>query len=330
MKFFMMTIAALLAASAARAETTELRVAKQYGLGYLQMMLMEDQHLIEAQAKAAGLGDLKVTWATFRSSDVMNDALISGSIDFVCLGPAGLATIWAKTRGNIDVRGVSAMNAQPNFLNTRKPEITSIRDFTDKDRIALPAVKVAMQALALEMAAATAFGPGNYAKLDPLTVSMAHPDGMAALLSGGGEITAHYTSAPYQYIELKRPGIHKVLDSYEAMGGPYSFNVIAATAKFRAANPKIYAAFLAALQAATDQINADKPKAAAAYLRIANDKSPLEDMVAIVNDPAIEFTLVPKRLMAIADFMHQVGTIKVRPGSWKDLFFDEAQALPGS
>jgi NitT/TauT family transport system substrate-binding protein len=314
----------------ARAEVSELRVAKQYGLGYLQMMMMEDQGLIEKHAKAAGLGDVKVTWATFRSSDVMNDAVISGTVEFVCLGPAGLATIWAKTRGNIDVRGVAAMNAQPNFLNARKPELKAITDFTDNDRIALPAVKVAFQALALQMAAAKQWGTANYAKLDHLTVSMAHPDGMAALLSGGGEITAHYTSAPFQYKEVAAPGIHKVLDSYEVMGGPYSFNVIAATAKFRAANPKIYAAFLAALQDATDQINKDKPAAAAAYLRIAKDKSPVSEILAMLNDPQIEFTLVPKRLMKVTDFMHETGTIKVKPASWKDLFFDNAHDLPGS
>jgi NitT/TauT family transport system substrate-binding protein len=148
----------------ARAEVSELRVAKQYGLGYLQMMMMEDQKLIEKHAKAAGLGDITVTWATFRSSDVMNDAVISGTVEFVCLGPAGLATIWAKTRGNnIDVRGVAAMNAQPNFLNARKPELKAITDFTDKDRIALPAVKVAFQALALQMAAAKQWGTANFA-----------------------------------------------------------------------------------------------------------------------------------------------------------------------
>jgi NitT/TauT family transport system substrate-binding protein len=67
------------------AEQSELRIAKQYGLAYMQMMVMEDQKIIEKNAKAAGLGDLKVTWATFRSSDVMNDALLSGSVDFVCL-----------------------------------------------------------------------------------------------------------------------------------------------------------------------------------------------------------------------------------------------------
>ena len=36
----------------ALAEPTEIRIAKQYGLGYLQMMVMEDQKMVEKQAKA--------------------------------------------------------------------------------------------------------------------------------------------------------------------------------------------------------------------------------------------------------------------------------------
>ena len=35
----------------AHAEQSELRIAKQYGLGYLQMMVMEDQKIIEKNAK---------------------------------------------------------------------------------------------------------------------------------------------------------------------------------------------------------------------------------------------------------------------------------------
>src|SRR5450432_1795053 len=97
------------APSAARAEQSELRIAKKYGVGYLTLMLMEDRGLVEKQAAAAGLGDVKVTWSTFRSSDTMNDALLSGSVDCVWLGVSGLATIWAKTRGNADVRAVSGL-----------------------------------------------------------------------------------------------------------------------------------------------------------------------------------------------------------------------------
>src|SRR5262245_32758427 len=226
------------AAITAQAEQSELRIAKQYGLGYLQMMVMEDQKIIEKNAKAAGLGDVKVTWATFRSSDVMNDALLSGNVDFVCLGIPGIATIWAKTKGGLDVKAASGFNFLPLQLNTRNPDIKSIRDLTDKNKIALPAVKVSMQAILLQMAAAQPFGEANYTKLDGLTVSMAHPDAMAAFLSGAGEIDNHFTSPPFIQKELERPGIRKVLNSVDVLGGPISFNVVAATSKFHNDNPK--------------------------------------------------------------------------------------------
>ena len=70
----------------AHAESDTLRIAKQYGLGYMQLIVMEERKLVEKHARAAGLGDVKVEWNTFRSSDVMNDALISGNLDFASLG----------------------------------------------------------------------------------------------------------------------------------------------------------------------------------------------------------------------------------------------------
>ena len=70
---------AILVSGGARAEVSELAVAQQYGIGYLSLMMMEDQRLIEKYAKLAGL-DVKVTWARFAGGNVMNDALISGSL----------------------------------------------------------------------------------------------------------------------------------------------------------------------------------------------------------------------------------------------------------
>jgi NitT/TauT family transport system substrate-binding protein len=322
-------IAVALLARPAQAETGELRIAKQYGLGYLQLMIMEDQKLIEEHGVKAGMPGLKASWATFRSSDVMNDALISSTIDIVCLGVPGIATIWAKTRGNMDVKAVSGLNAIPLFLNTRDPRIQSIRDLTDKDRIALPAVKVSMQAIFLQMAAAKEFGEANFAKLDPLTVSMAHPDAMAAFLSGAGEVNNHFTSAPFQYKELQRPGVRRLLSSTEILGGKISFNLIAATSKFHQANPKVYGVFLAALEDATQRINRDKRWAAEQYLRIANDRSPVEELLAMMNDPEIEFTTRPFGASKMLDFMHRTGSIKVKPENWKAMSFPNLHQYEG-
>lgn len=266
--------AALMLAGPAQAEANRVRAAKQYGIGYLQLMVMEDQKLVEKQAAATGLGEVTVEWATFRSSDVMNDALISGSLDFVCLGIPGLATIWSKTRGNYDVRAAAGLNALPLFLNVRDPAIKSVRDFKEGQRIAVPAVKVSMQALLLQMAAAQAFGETEYQRLDPLTTSLAHPDATGMMLGGGTEIVANFSSYPFQARQLKQPGIRTITTSVDILGGPSSFNVIAATGRFRRENPKLYGAFLAALDEATDMINKDKSAAADIYLRLTKERTP--------------------------------------------------------
>ena len=170
--------------------------------------------------------------------------------------------MWDKTRGGMNVRGVVAMNRQPAYLTTRNPNIKSLRDFTDNDRIALPAVKVSVQAIMLQMIAEKTFGAGKHDVLDRLTVGISHPDGTAAMLSGKLEITAHFTSAPFQYQQLENPAIHKVLSSYDATDGPNTFAVIATVARWREANPKLYRATYQAILEANDFI-AKHPREAA-------------------------------------------------------------------
>lgn len=309
---------------AARAEAGELRIAKQFGLGYLQFFVMEELKLVEKQAAAAGLGEVKVSFAQFRSSDVMNDALLSGSVDFVCLGIPGIATIWSRTRANVDVRAASGFNSLPLFLLTRNPAVKSVRDLGEKDRIALPAVKVSMQAILLQMVAAKEFGEAQVGRFDPLTISMAHPDATAAMLGGAAEITASFSSPPFQYRQMKDPNVRKLLSSNDVVGGRMSFNVVAATGKFRDANPKLYRAFLAALNEATAIVNRDKRAAAELYLKAANDRTPIDEIMAIMNDPEVEFTTRPLNIQPMLDFIVKTGTLRAKPDKWQDLFFPEA------
>ncbi|NDP41453.1 MAG: ABC transporter substrate-binding protein [Aromatoleum sp.] len=319
----------MLTAMAAGAELGEIKVAQQYGISYLPLMIMEDQKLIEKHAKTAGL-DITVGWAKFAGGNVMNDALLSNSLQFASGGVGPLVTLWARTKGNLDVKAVSAMNSMPLYLNTRNPNVKSIRDFTDKDRIALPAVKVSIQAVTLQMAAEKAYGEGQQNRLDPLTVSMSHPDAQTALLSGASEIDAHFSSPPFQYQQLEKPGIHTVLNSYDVLGGPATFNLVWTTSKFRAENPKIYDAFVKALDEATAIINRDKKAAAETYLRLSRDKDTVSAILAMLNDPAIVYTTTPQNVTKYVDFMLKIGSIKVKPDSWKDLFFPNVHTLPGS
>ena len=316
-------------AALARAEMSEIKVAQQYGISYLPLMVMEEGKLIEKHAKAAGV-DVTVSWAKFAGGNVMNDALLSNSLQFASGGVGPFVTLWARTRGNLEVRAVAAINSMPLYLNTRNANVRTVRDFTDKDKIALPAVKISIQAITLQMAAEKAFGEGQQNKLDALTVSLAHPDAQTALLSERSEITAHFGSPPFQYQQLRNPAVHTVLNSYDVLGGPATFNVVWTTSKFRVENPKLYDAFVKALDEATAMINSDKKWAAEAYLRISKDKDTLQEIQAMLDDPAIVYTTTPQNVMKYVDFMAKTGLIKVRPDSWKDLFFPNAQSLPGS
>ena len=315
----------------AHAEASALRVAKQFGSAYMQFFIMQDQKMIEKHAKAAGLGDVTVDWATFRSSDVMNDALISGSVDFVCLGIPGLITVWSKTKGTpIEVRGATGFNVSPLMLLVRDPAIKSLKDFHEGQKIALPAIKVSMQAIILQMEAAKEFGIDKFNALDPLTISMAHPDATAAMLGGGAsEIVANFSSSPFQYRQLKNPNIHRLLTSTDLFTGGLSFNVIAATSKFRNDNPKLYGVFLAALKEATDFINADKRRAAEIYLKASGDKMPVGDLTDILNDPAIRYTTALEGIGPFVDFMAKTGTLKAPPADWRNMFYPEALASGG-
>jgi NitT/TauT family transport system substrate-binding protein len=318
-----------LAIAPAHAEMAEIKVAQQYGISYLPLMIMEDQKLIEKHAKAAGV-DVRVEWAKFGGGNAMNDALLSNSLQFASGGVGPLITLWSRTKGNLDVKAVGALNSMPLLLNTRNPAVQSIKDFTDKDRIALPAVKISIQAVTLQMAAEKAFGPGQQNRLDAITVGMAHPDAQAALLSGASEIDAHFSSPPFQYQQLAKPSIHTVLNSFDVLGGPATFNVVWTTTKFKNENPKIYDAFVKALDEATASINGDRKAAAEAYLRLSKDKDAVGEILKMLNDPAIVYTQTPQNIMKYADFMAKTGAIKVKPETWRDLFFDNMHGAPGS
>jgi NitT/TauT family transport system substrate-binding protein len=159
---------------------------------------------------------------------------------------------------------------------------------------------------------------------------MSHPDGQAALLSGTSEVDAHFSSPPFQYQQLEKPGIHTVLNSYEVLGGPATFNLVWTTTRFRDANPKVYAAFTKALDESIAMINKDKKWAAEAYLRISKDKDSVENIMKMLDDPQVKYTTTPENVMKYADFMQKIGSIKAKPASWKDMFFPNVHNLPGS
>ena len=316
-------------ATAPRAELSEITIAQQFGVAFLPLMLMERDQLVEKHAKALGV-EVKTNWLKVAGPSVINDGMLSGNVHFGAVGAPSLAILWSRTKTNVGVKGVAAMTSYPLYFVTRNPELKSLKDLSQKDKIAVPSVKISTQALMLQMAALDLFGQANYQKFDELTVSLAHPDAMVALMNNTGGVNAHFATSPFYEQEMKIPGARVLTTSYDILGGRASALVIITTTKFHDANPKLYKAFLAAEKEAIDAINKDKKKAARDYLDIAQDKkSTLEEIFGVINDKDYAFTLSPEKVFKTALFMGKVGTIKDPPAKWQDLFFPDIHDLPG-
>ncbi|MBS0244730.1 MAG: ABC transporter substrate-binding protein, partial [Proteobacteria bacterium] len=219
-------VLASLAAPFARAETSEVRFAQLYSLTYLPAYIVYEEKLIEKHAARLGLAPPKVTANKMSSGPGANDALLSGNVDIAMGGLTVLLTLWDKTQGSLKVRGISALCDSPIYLMTVDPRIKSIRDFGDTDRIAVSNVKVTMQALTLDLAAAREWGWEQRFKLDPLTVAMSHPTAVAALRSGKLEVKNYAAILPYNYEVLAGGNARQLLSSFDVLGGEHTLNAI--------------------------------------------------------------------------------------------------------
>ena len=312
----------------ALAETSELRITKQPSIIYLPLVIMEQNKLVEKYAQAAGQGDLRTTWVTFNSGGAATDALLSGSVDLVTSGVSNLLLLWARTNGQ--VMGLTSVGGLPMLLVTRDPNVKTLKDFTDKDKIAVPTVKVSSQAMVLKMALEKLYGEAGRDKLDPMTVQLGHPDAMIAVIGGSSEVNSHFSAPPYQSTELKTAGVHLVLDSSTVFGGPASNAVVFGTKKFYDANPKTIAAFMAALDEANKLIANDPRAAAKIYLDATKEKYSVDEIVEMIKAPNVVYSATPNATMVFADFMFKMGMIKTRPASWKEFFFPIVHGLPGT
>lgn len=322
-------IVTLLAVLPAHAEG-KIRVAEQYGVVFLLLNVAQDQKLIEKAGKRRDV-DIQVDWVKLSGGPAVNDALLSGSIDIAGGGIGPLLTIWDRTQGRQNVKGVASFGNFPYYLVSNNPNVKTIADITEKDRIALPAVGVSVQARILQLAASKQWGDKEFARLDKYTLTVPHPDAAAAVIAGGTEINAHFGNPPFQEQELaQNKNAHIVLNSYDVLGGPSSSTALYTTEKFRNDNPKTYAAFLDGLSEAAEFISANPEKAADIYLKVNKSNLDRELLFKVIKNPQVQFKITPQNTLVLAQFMHRVGVIKNKPASVKDYFFDDAHIAGGS
>src|SRR5262249_42193316 len=220
---FSLTVLLLLSAcngkpATSQGEVTELRIPRGAGgVGFLPLLVMEKDRLIEKQAKAAGISNLNVKWIDLGGPAVMNEALLSGSVDFIAAGPPAFLILWDRTRNSARVLGVAAMSSLPMYLNTRSDRFKKLDDITDQDKIAVTPNNVSPPSIIMKMTAHENSGPTVVSHFEKYTVTMPPPDAVVALLSVSGSIDAPSPPPPFHQRERKDPHTRTILNSDEVM-----------------------------------------------------------------------------------------------------------------
>jgi NitT/TauT family transport system substrate-binding protein len=293
----------------------KITIAYQFGVGYAPLLIIKQQRLLEKAYPG-----LQVEWKQLASGTPITDGIIKGDIQIGAMGTGPFLVGWAR---GINWRVIAPLDEADLWLMARDSSIRTIADLRGK-RIATPTA-TSIQAVALRKMAQVKLG--NPRALDSSLISMDHPDGMQALLSG--QIDAHFTSPPYQWQELGR-GAHVVGKSYGYFGA-HSFLVTALTQKFYDEYRAFSNRFYRLVKQSIDLIN-KKPKAAAAILAREDQTEATTAQFTrwITRKKSLTFTTRPRGLMRTAGFMNRIGLLSKVPGSWRELVFPPVLPKRGS
>jgi len=322
----LMAVPAIVAAQTPLAVT----IVQQRGLMYLPVDMMVSGGVLQQEATKLGLGKVDATARALSGPAAITDALLSGSAQYGAAALPSLMTLWDKTHGTPnEVRAVGTMSNGAMVLYTINPNVKTIADFTEKDRIAVPSVRISFNAMMLEMAAEKLWNDPH--RLDHLTVGLGHADAVAALSAGYGSatVTAHIAVQPFTDRGLKLPGAHVVADSREVFGGPLTQVSLLATKQTRDKNPTLFKAVGNALETSIKMCNADRDAAAALWKKAQNASENINELRALLDDPGFEFTSQPHRIAYFAAFLKRIGSMKAEVSSWKELFWETAYDQQG-
>ena len=113
-------------------EAGEIHIPKGAGgVGFLPLLVMEKNQLIEKYAKESGV-DTHVRWIDIGGPSIVNDALLSGSADFIAAGPPAFIVLWDRTADSAKVMIREAKESAIGRLDS--PEAERVRPMSDFDK----------------------------------------------------------------------------------------------------------------------------------------------------------------------------------------------------
>jgi NitT/TauT family transport system substrate-binding protein len=200
-----------------------LRVAEQHGLAYAPLALIRTAGDTSRSDESTDTGDsteLRIEWIRVNNAAAVREAMLANRLD---VGFMGIPPYLIGRDTGTGWRAFTGVSRAPLGLVTIDPGIPDLETIAAPDasyRVALPQPG-SIQHILLAIALDRRFDDPT--RLDHRLVSLGHPDGMSALLAAGGDISAHFTSPPFLFEELRHPTATLLLSGEDAFGGEFTF-----------------------------------------------------------------------------------------------------------
>lgn len=271
-------------------------IAEQYGLAYAPLQIMRSKAFFEKLEP-----DLEVRWVKLGNTAAIREAVLAGEVD---LGFMGLPPFLIGADKGMHWKLIAGLSVCPVGL-VAGDGIPDLDSLNPQHRIALPQPG-SIQHILLSMACERLYN--DAARFDKSLVTMKHPDGMTALLSGA--VDAHFTSPPYIFMETaaENPaggGFTTVLSGADAFGGKFSFIGAMGAGGFIKDYPELIESFLAALEQSIDFIN--KRPGEAAVILSGIYAMPEADILTYITHEEMNYTTELFGLKRFIEFMTDNG-----------------------
>jgi len=294
----------------------QLTIAYQPGIGYAPLLIVKEQGTLEK-----ALPGTRVVWQQLDSGSAIRDGMLAGDIQ---VGSGGLGPFLVGWDAGIDWKVISAMENMDLWLMAKDPKYKSLQDFKGGGKIAMPAPD-SIQAVVLAKLAQEQLGDAK--ALEKNIVALGHPDGVQALLSG--QLAGHLTSPPFEFQE-EAEGARKIASSYEAFGGPHTFNSIYVREGFYESQKDAVDTLNQQVADAVKMLNEEPAKAAELLANESGGASSAKEFERFITHEGVEYTTTPQGFKAIADFMKEIGLIKEAPADFKEVTFENLHDSGGS
>lgn len=272
-----------------------LTIAYQGGIGYAPVHVLEAKKIIEKNYD----GELEVKFVKLDAGAAINEGIIGGTIDIGCMG---LAPAISGVSSGISYKVISNLCSQSHGLMSRDPEITTLKDITSEDKIALVSTG-SIQHILLAMAAEKTLGDAH--ALDNNIQGMSHAEGMAALESG--TVQLHLTSSPFIYQERENKNYTELSEISEVWPSGNSFLVAMASSSL-SENEKLFEAVSKSFEEAITFINENPDETAqieTEYLGL-----DLDTVKSYLAQEDCQFFSELRGAEDMASFMHRAGFIE--------------------